>query len=317
MMNTRKLLPPLFAALFGLATSAFAQTVTTEATVARVNGAATVTMPDGSTTALAPGMKVPQGATIKTGADGDVYLESHAGYVTAIKKDSELSIDELSVTSNGGKVTEEKTLLNLKSGDMVALLDPKKKAVNNYQVRTPKGVAAARGTVFTVSYRGGNYTLAVVRGQIQIIAGAGVTSDNGRGGQANQTGTTFTLNAGQATFSNPGDQTYQTPFPLSDLSKQGQNAVAQFLSVAIATVAVAAENNIGGTTSEELKSVTTALVAAYPAAADQISALVKASAPTQASVVDQVITTTTGTTPPATPVTTPQPIDPSTVSRSN
>src|SRR5437879_1751994 len=147
-MNTRKLVI-LLTALVGLAATASAQTTQTQATVARVSGSATVSMPDGSTAPLTAGMKVAQGATITTGADGDVYLESHAGYLTAIKHDSVVAVDEISVTSSGGKVTEEKTLLDLKSGNLVAKLDPTKKAVNNYQVRTPKGVAAARGTVFT------------------------------------------------------------------------------------------------------------------------------------------------------------------------
>jgi hypothetical protein len=113
-------------------------------------------------------MKVAQGATITTGADGDVYLESHAGYVTSIKGDSVVTVDEISVVSEGGQVKEERTMLDLKSGNLVAKLDPRKKSVNNYQVRTPKGVAAARGTVFTVMFRGQKYSVAVVNGTVSI-----------------------------------------------------------------------------------------------------------------------------------------------------
>ena len=141
-MNTRKLALTL-TALLGLAVSAFAQTTQTQATVARVTGTATVTQADGTTTALTAGMKVAQGATITTGADGDVYLESHAGYVTSIKGDSVVTVDEISVVSEGGQVKEERTMLDLKSGNLVAKLDPKKKSVNNYQVRTPKGSYSA------------------------------------------------------------------------------------------------------------------------------------------------------------------------------
>ncbi|MBI2497177.1 MAG: hypothetical protein HYV75_04400, partial [Opitutae bacterium] len=116
--------------------------------------------------------------------------------------------------------------------------------------------------------------------------------------------------------------------------------------VAVATVAVAVENNIGGTTAAELRTVADTVIAAVPDAAPEIAALVQVSAPSQSqtiiestrtvapeqtAVVEQTVRDTPpATTPPATttpppakdapppppPTTTPQPIDPSTVSRS-
>lgn len=337
-MNTRKILSSLLVALVGLGTSALAQTQTTEATVHRVTGAATVTLPDGSTVALTQGMKVPQGATITTGADGDVYLESHAGYVTSIKKDSVVTLDEISVTSENGQVKEEKTMLDLKSGNLVAKLDPKKKSVNNYQVRTPKGVAAARGTTFTVQYKGGTYAIAVVDGVVTITppAGAGLVG----------TGKGLQVNAGQLLVTEGGTPSYQGSINLANTG-MGQAAVdaRELLALAVATVAVAAQNNIGGTTPAEAAAVASAVFAVVPAAAEQAGALMTQSGVTSTAVIEAVRNATppaardalnsgvsTGTFTPnpqttttnpgsntsqgANQTTTPQPIDPSTVSRS-
>ncbi len=296
-------------------------------------------------------MKVAQGATITTGADGDVYLESHAGYITAIKHDSVVAVDEISVTSTGGKVTEEKTLLDLKSGNLVAKLDPTKKAVNNYQVRTPKGVAAARGTVFTVSYKGGNYSISVVNGVVTVIppAGAGVTGTAGLGVQ---------VKAGETSLAS-GTEAVGKALPSGQVNNSQSAAAAdvrELLAVAVATVAVAAQNNIGGTTAADAAAVAKAVFTAVPGAAEQAGALIKQSTPAgqnNSAVVDAIkaatppaaqeafsagatsgtftpntqttapTTTTPSTTTPSTTTkggaettTTPQPIDPSTVSRS-
>ncbi len=366
-MNTRKLVL-LFTALLGLTASAFAETQITQATVARVTGAATVTLPDGSTVALTEGMKVPQGATIKTGADGDVYLETHKGYVTSIKKDSEVGVDELSVQSEGGKVTAEVTTLNLKSGNLVAKLDPSKKAVNQYAVRTPKGVAAARGTIFTMSYKNQKVTIAVVNGVVSVVApglfnanrGGFFSSLSGHNGATGvSTGEDHnvkTVNAGQALSNDQA--TFKSELGAhsvfhNDLFGLGRDALAEansikeLMALAVATVAVAAEKGIGGATAAEAAEVAKAVFAAVPSAAAEAAALMKQSGVTSTAVTTAVsnevptaekanfssslqsgtFTQTTGTTSTrtgtsqvnsteTTKATTPQPIDPSTVSRS-
>ncbi len=340
-MNLRKLILSLTVAL-GLAAPALAQTTQTQATVARVTGAATVTLPDGSTTPLTAGMKVAQGSTITTGADGDVYLESHAGYVTSIKHDSVVAVDEISVTTEGGQVKEERTMLDLKSGNLVAKLDPKKKAVNNYQVRTPKGVAAARGTVFTVMFRGQQYAIAVVNGVVTVTPPAS-------GGIAGS-GIGIQVNAGNAMLTDQQGNDSSGPISLNGLNNgmyDGAQA-RELLAAAVATITIAAQNGIGGTTAAEAAAVAQAVFTVAPAAAEQAGALIKASndasAPKDSNVAAAVMqavttatpaaaqaaltsgattgtftpsTTTTATSAPNTPVTTPQPIDPSTISRSN
>jgi hypothetical protein len=346
-MNTRKLALTL-TALLGLAVSAFAQTTQTQATVARVTGTATVTQADGSTTALTAGMKVAQGATITTGADGDVYLESHAGYVTSIKGDSVVTVDEISVVSEGGQVKEERTMLDLKSGNLVAKLDPKKKSVNNYQVRTPKGVAAARGTVFTVMFKGQKYSVAVVNGTVAIAPANAYRSTGASQAFFLGTRSASTVTAGQI-LTEGGTGNIQRDIFSLNTAAQREEDTRQLLAAAVATVALAAQNNIGGTTAAEARrSGAKAVFAVAPGVAAQAAAIINKSGGDTSSTnpVIQAIrsevpaaqqgafdtsstsgtfttTTTTnnrffsGKNTTTTTTTTPQPIDPSTISRSN
>lgn len=347
-MNLRKLILSLTVAL-GLAAPALAQTTQTQATVARVTGAATVTLPDGSTTPLTAGMKVAQGSTITTGADGDVYLESHAGYVTSIKHDSVVAVDEISVTTEGGQVKEERTMLDLKSGNLVAKLDPKKKAVNNYQVRTPKGVAAARGTVFTVMFRGEKYSVAVVNGQVSISP---VNNYLGRGENriAGGTDSASTLSAGQVLTEGGSGVLQRGTFSVDNSAANTEVDTRELLAAAVATVTLAAQNGIGGTTAKEAADVAKAVFDVAPGVAEQAGAMIKQSndrsPPADAAKAAEVLNAVTTATPAAsagftsgntsgtfttttttttlsgrqfttTTTTTPQPIDPATISRSN
>ena len=342
-MNTRKLLLTL-AVLTGLASAAFAQTQAAAATVARFSGNVIAVLPDGSSVAVTQGMQLPQGATITTGDKSDAYLVTHGDTTSVVTSNSEVQVAESSVTTEGGQVTKQTTTLDLKSGNLVAKLNPAKKSVNNYNVRTPKGVAAARGTIFTVSYKGGNYTIAVVNGVVTVtppgvVAGA----------------SSVTVNAGQVTgVSAASGETLNGNLNNINNSQSKSNVnIRELLAVAVATVAVAAQNNIGGTTAADAAAVAQAVFTAVPGAAEQAGALIKQSNianppanPTAAAAVLDAVTTatpaaaqgaftsgaTTGTFTPntqttttnpgsgdsngANKVTTPQPIDPGTVSRS-
>lgn len=353
-MNTRKL-TLLFTALVGLAVSAFAQSTATEATVARVTGTVTATLADGSTVAVTEGTKLPQGATITTGDKSEAYLVSHGDSTSVITSNSVVEIAELSTTSAGGKVTEQKATLDLKSGNLVAKLNPAKKSVNQYSVRTPKGVAAARGTVFTVQYKGGTYSIAVVNGVVTVTppSGVGFFGGNNAGAQVSE------VTGGRA-YMVQNDQAVGSVGSLDSMATL-QVEIRELMAVAVATVTLAAQNNIGGTTAAQAAEVAAAVFAVVPGAAEQAGAIIAQSNAAKppadaaaAAAVMQAVTTatpeaakaalnsgvTTGTFTPSTQttatdtpatapgatnrndsspqtVTTPQPIDPSTVSRSN
>lgn len=277
-MNTRQLFA-LFAVLLGLAVSAAAQSAkVTEATVAKVSGAATVTLPDGSTAAVTLGMKIPQGATITTGADGDVLLLAHTNTSATIKANSTVSVDELSVSSSGGKVTEEVTTLNLKNGNLVSALDPAKKSVNNYKVRTAKGVAAARGTTFSVTINGTVYSVTTTSG--------GVSFTN------LTTGLSFSVGAGQTA----NDSTGSSAVNIADLPPGSQakaDAVAEMTNV-LAAVAVAA--TAGVVPPSELQAAVQNAVEAAPESASRITETVATIAPSQADTIRAAVDSSTLTT---------------------
>lgn len=311
------------AAILGFVSQAAAQTQAAEATVKKFIGTATITTKDGGSIPLAQGAKIPQGATITTSANSEVYIQTHADTVATVKANTKVTIDEVSTTAG-----TENTILSLQSGNLVAGLNPAKKSVNNYQVRTPRGVAAARGTTFTVSYNGQDYTIVTTSGTVQVTN--------------NTTGAVVNIAGGQASLSNVSGGAATA---VADLPAEAKAEVIQAMAVAVATIAVAVDNNmLGSAGAAELKDAATTVITAVPEAAPTIAALVEASAPTQTNVivettrevapqqngaVNQAVKDVTpsgnsGDTPksrgetPAqeTPVTTPQPIDPTTVSRS-
>jgi hypothetical protein len=340
-MNIRTLLA-ISAAILGLTSQAVAQSMPTEATVAKVTGTVTAQLPDGSTVKVEAGTKLPQGATITTGDKSDAYLVSHGDTTSVITQNSVVAIAELSTAGSGSAVTKQTTTLDLKSGNLVAKLNPAKKSVNNYSVRTPKGVAAARGTVFTVSYNGGTYALTVVNGTVTIVptsSGAGVLGTN----------VGVQVNAGESTVSLAADPDITRALPTGRVNNS-QDGMAvdmrELLAVAVATVAIAAQNNIGGTTAAEAAAVAAAVFAVVPGAAEQAGAIIKQSTPAgqdNSAVLNAITeaapesakaaftsgsetgtftpnTNTTTTSQPNTPpaqVTTPQPITPETISKSN
>ncbi len=290
-MIPRKLVLLLASLVFAV-TAAVAQTVNTHATVARVTGTATVTLADGSTVPLTAGMKLAQGATITTGADGDVYLETHTGYLSAIKADSVVTVDEVSVVTENGQVTEERTMLDLKSGNLVANLDPKKKAINNYQVRTPKGVAAARGTTFTVQYKGQTVTIAVINGRVSVAASEGYggpVQALAAAANAREIGAGNRLRTAQSLDEYLGATSSADSWAeFASQSQDEANEINEILALAVATVAVAAQNGIGGTTPAEAAAVAQAVFAARPSVAAPAAAIMNQSGVTTGAVADAV-----------------------------
>jgi hypothetical protein len=154
---------------------AAADTVTPDAVVLQITGSVMVQLP-GQTTpvALAEGARIPQGATIITGAGSEVSIRPIGGVVSTIKANTTVQIEKLSVTTDNGAVSNQTAMISLLSGNLVSTLDPSKKHINNYGVRTPKGVAAARGTIYAVGVdAGGGSTFATLSGTVSITLGNG------------------------------------------------------------------------------------------------------------------------------------------------
>lgn len=268
-------------ALFALATGLLASAHAYEATVLKVQGSAEVQLPN--QTAPQPitvGMLVPEGSTITTAAGGQVLLEAVPGAVATIEAGTTVLVEKLSITKQGEKVTAQEALLDLKKGNIISTIDPSKKAINRYGVRTPKGVAAARGTVYgtSVSFTASgtsNTTVATLDGVVTLNLGNGVTVDvpfgQAASGGSDQAGaTTATLEAAIAA------------------SGQTGLTVAALLQEAVAAVAanVAANTSAAGgadTATAVLAAVVSAAASAQPERAAEFVQVAVAAAVTTGS----------------------------------
>ncbi len=130
-----------------------------------VVGNVTVTPPNGGAPkALKAGDVVVIGSTVKTGADSRAVIVMTATSAVRIAANSEVVIAEMKESE-----TEPKVLLDLKSGSLGALLKPGVQANMDFRVKTPSGVAAARGTFFAVVVENGKGFAQVKEGKVEII----------------------------------------------------------------------------------------------------------------------------------------------------
>lgn len=164
-----------------------------EAKVIKLTGSAQMTLPGASVaTPLELNSKIPEGATVTTAAGAELSVEAMPGVIATIKASSTVVVEKLSSVKNGAEITEQTATLNLKEGNIVSTLDPAKKAINRYGVRTPKGVAAARGTVYSVKVNVTGSSIATLSGSVTIDLGGGnvltipvgAASSNGEATQA-------------------------------------------------------------------------------------------------------------------------------------
>lgn len=122
-----------------------------EVVVLKVKGAATAVLPGGTTPVeVKAGTMLPQGAVVETAKGAQVDLQVFPGIVTTVGESSKVDLSKVSLSTSQGVVTKQIAIIGLKVGSVVSKLDPSKKAINDYSVSTPKGVAAARGTQYKV-----------------------------------------------------------------------------------------------------------------------------------------------------------------------
>ena len=252
-MRHYKILLSLFAAGL-LATVASAH----EAKIIKLSGSATVSLPGQPNQPVTLGMMIPQGATIKTGADGEVFLETFNGGVATIAKGSTVVVEKLNVTTENGQVTLQEAQLDLRIGNIVSTLDPNKKKINKYGVKTPKGVAAARGTVLSVSVDGlGGSSVTALTGTVIV------TSDLG----------TFTLpvGGGEPLFLAIGSPAGTAPTNLKEAIATNPALAAEVVAAvkAVATNVATSTSAVGG-------SGTTASATDNAAAANTATAIMTA-----------------------------------------
>ncbi|WP_158277620.1 FecR domain-containing protein [Opitutus sp. ER46] len=173
---------------------------------------------DGRVTPAREAMVLPLNAEIRTTGQ-EVYVEVATGIVATVKANSIVRLDTL---SSAGSVLE------LKQGTLVSQIDKKRNAGKSYQVKTPRGVAAARGTAFTISLAHDGLAVAATADAITFTTPAGVS---------------FTVQAGMISRADPG-QPPGAPMPLATAAASDPE-VGTLVRDAVQVLATVVENNLG------------------------------------------------------------------------
>jgi hypothetical protein len=124
----------------------------------------------GSFAPLRAGQVLPVGSTVRTGDDGSAVLQTTPGSAIRIGNDSVLKINELAFAQSNGAVTERKARLDLTSGAVSAMIDPSTPKITDFQIQTPQGVAAARGTFYAVTVMHQHTYVSVDHGKVAVLA---------------------------------------------------------------------------------------------------------------------------------------------------
>ena len=136
---------------------------------------AVIVMADGSTPPIRVNDAIPHGSTVKTPADSILKLLFANGAILILQPRSELKLtrfaskDALPMQTTTGhrpsELSKSHTDLNLQSGAVLLDVPPLKKE-SKFQVTTPLGSAAVRGTRFYVSIRKDRAAVGVAEGLV-------------------------------------------------------------------------------------------------------------------------------------------------------
>ena len=128
---------------------------------------------DGAASPLKKGDKIAVGSTVKTGAGARAVIVITPRSAIRISENSEVIIENVNQDAQPIDVT-----INLKDGSLGALLKPNAAGELDFKVRTPSGVAAARGTFYAVVVKDGKGYAQVKEGRVEIIPVEGEVEGN-------------------------------------------------------------------------------------------------------------------------------------------
>lgn len=119
---------------------------------------------------LKHGQELAVGSTIRTGSDGTADIVTTPGSAIQVGNNSNLRLNALAFARTGSTVTERTAHIELTKGVVSALIDPSTPKITDFQVQTPEGAAAARGTFYAVMVSNGKTYVSVERGKVGAIA---------------------------------------------------------------------------------------------------------------------------------------------------
>jgi len=156
--------------LMGLGVTAL-QAETVKAMVESVQGTVEFAPPGSSSfSTLKKGQELAVGSTIRTGGDGTADIVTTPGSAIQVGNNSNLRLNALAFARTGSTVTERTAHLELTKGVVSALIDPSTPKITDFQVQTPEGAAAARGTFYAVMVSHGRTYVSVERGKVGALA---------------------------------------------------------------------------------------------------------------------------------------------------
>ena len=156
---------------FVLLSAAALPAATVTAKVFSVSGTVEFAGPGSSSYApLKKGDILAIGSTVRTGDDGIAVLVTTPGSAIQLGNSSVLKINKLAFAKSGGDVTQRAAVLQLTSGVVSALIDPSTPKITDFQVQTPEGAAAARGTFYDVLVYHGKTYVGVKEGRVAVQA---------------------------------------------------------------------------------------------------------------------------------------------------
>lgn len=142
-----------------------------QAHVFSVSGTVESAPPDSSSYApLTKGATLAIGSTVRTGDDGVAVIVTTPGSAIQIGNSSVVKINKLAFAKSGGDVTQRQAVVQLTTGVVSALIDPSTPKITDFQVQTPEGAAAARGTFYAVLVYHGKTYVGVKEGKVAVKA---------------------------------------------------------------------------------------------------------------------------------------------------
>lgn len=268
-------------------------TTESSAKVLSVIGTVMVELPGGAgATVPKEGDRLPKGTIVKTEAASELYFAPYQGVIATLRPVGQMEIEKISLTTAQGALKKQTAIIKLKDGTLVSMIDPTFKDVTDYGVRTPKGVAHANGTAFSVTVQGS---------QFSITTTADTVTFSTAGGQS------FAIKAGTVVATS-ADGTVQPPVSLSQAIVSNPS-LTPLLQNAVATVSQVVQHNVGGLSNDAALNLLTKVLATASAAlpaqtvAFTNQALAAVSAPASSTsgnvpaAVSAVLLTATGTTP--------------------
>jgi len=133
------------------------------------------------------GQRLDAGTHIKTGKASEAIIVTVPGAAVKVDANTITTLGDMDYTKDAAQgVASRKTTVELDEGTLSALIDPKTSSQTDFKIRTPQGVAAARGTFYAVTVQHSETFVAVKNGKVGVDRHQPATPE----GQPATTGTT-------------------------------------------------------------------------------------------------------------------------------